>query len=165
LIVVAGFTPAATAQPETKAPTLTVLAIGVSRHKAPGNDLKYAAKDARDLVGAVKAHEGNLFAHVQTRTLTDAQATRQNIEEALDWLARQVRPDDYVMVFVSGHGNIDSLGHYYFVPHDYEPGHARTAVRWTLFHDTLSRLPGKPAGLAARAASGHRCRRPKSSQG
>jgi len=80
---------------------------------------------------------------VQTRTLTDAEATRRNIEEALDWLAKQVKPNDYVIVFVSGHGNIDSLGHYYFVPHDYEPGRDRTAVRWTQFHDTLSRLPGK----------------------
>src|SRR5262245_3354626 len=140
----AGFAPAATAQTTHKIPpNLTVLTIGVSRHKVPGNDLRHAAKDARDLAAALKAHEGKLFARVQTRTLTDAQATRQNIEEALDWLARQVTPSDYVVVFVAGHGNIDSLGHYYFVPHDYEPGRARTAVRWTLFHDTLSRLPGK----------------------
>jgi uncharacterized caspase-like protein len=143
LLVVAGFTPAVTAQTEKRPPNLTVLSIGVSRHKAPGNDLKHAAKDAGDLAAAFKVHEGRLFARVETRTLTDAQATRQNIEEALDWLAKQVKPDDYVMVFVSGHGNIDSLGHYYFVPHDYEPGRDRTAVRWTLFHDTLSRLPGK----------------------
>jgi uncharacterized caspase-like protein len=142
-IVVAGFTPAATAQTATKAPNLTVLAIGVSRYTAPGNDLRYAAKDARDLVAALNAHQGKMFAQVRTRTLTDARATRQNIEESLDWLARQVKRGDYVIVFVSGHGGIDSLGHYYFVPHDYEPGRARTAVRWTLFHDTLSRLPGK----------------------
>src|SRR5262245_35164463 len=140
----AGFAPAATAQTTHKIPpNLTVLTIGVSRHKVPGNDLRHAAKDARDLAAALKAHEGKLFARVQTRTLTDSQATRQNIEEALDWLAKQVKAGDYVIVFVSGHGNIDSLGHYYFVPHDYEPGRDRTAVRWTLFHDTLSRLPGK----------------------
>ena len=103
----------------------------------------HAAKDARDLAVALKAHEGKLFGRVETRTLTDAQATRQNIEEALDWLAKVVKADDYVMVFVAGHGNIDSLGHYFFMPYDYEPGRDRTAVRWTLFHDTLSRLPGK----------------------
>src|SRR5262245_762135 len=143
LIVVAGFAPVAGAQTDKAPPNLTVLAIGVSKYKAPGNDLKHAAKDARDLAAALRAHEGKLFARVQTRTLTDAQATRRNIEEALDWLAKQVKPNDYVIVFVSGHGNIDSLGHYYFVPHDFEPGHGRTAVRWTQFHDTLSRLPGK----------------------
>lgn len=143
LVVIFAATPIASAQAEKKSPSLIVLSIGVSHYKTPGNDLKHAAKDACDLVDALKAHKGKLFARVQTRTLTDDQATRQNIEEALDWLARQVTADDYVIVFVSGHGNIDSLGHYFFVPHDYEPGHDRTAVRWTLFHDTLSRLPGK----------------------
>ena len=29
------------------------------------------------------------------------------------------------------------------MPHDFEPGHDRTALRWTTFHDTLSRLPRK----------------------
>jgi uncharacterized caspase-like protein len=143
LLVMLGVASAVTAQTQKRPPNLTVLTIGVSQHKAPGNDLKHAAKDARDLAAALKAHEGKLFGSVQTRTLTDAQATRQNIEEALDWLAKQAKGDDYVMVFISGHGNIDALGHYYFVPHDFEPGRERTAVRWTLFHDTLSRLPGK----------------------
>jgi uncharacterized caspase-like protein len=143
VFVSAGFTSAVTAQTEKRTPNLIVLAIGVSQYKAPGSDLKHAAKDAQDLAAAFKGHEGKLFGRVQTRTLTDAQATRQNIEEALDWLAKEVKGDDYVIVYVSGHGNIDSLGHYYFVPHDYERGRDRTAVRWTLFHDTLSRLPGK----------------------
>lgn len=143
LFVMVGFTPAVTAQTEKRQPNLTVLTIGVSKYKAPGSDLKHAAKDARDLAAALKVHEGKLFARVETRTLTDAQATRQNIEESLDWLAKKVKAEDYVIVFVAGHGNIDSLGHYFFVPHDYEPGRDRTAVRWTQFHDTLSRLPGK----------------------
>ena len=143
LLALAGFTPAATAQTEKIPTNLTVLTIGVSRYKAPGKDLTHAAKDARDLAVAFKAHEGRLFARVQTRTLTDGQATRQNIEEALDWVAKQVKASDYVVVFVAGHGTIDSLGHYCFLPHDYEPGRAPSAVRWTLFHDTLSRLPGK----------------------
>jgi uncharacterized caspase-like protein len=143
LFVTAVWTPAAFAQTRKRPPNLAVLSIGVSRHKAPGNDLKYAAKDACDLAAALKTHEGRLFGRVQMQTLTDAQATRQNIEEALDRLIKQVTAEDYVMIFVAGHGNIDSLGHYYFVPHDYEPGKDRTAVRWTAFHDTLSRLPGK----------------------
>jgi len=64
LIVVAGFTPVATAQTEKTPPNLTVLTIGVSRYKAPGNDLNHAAKDARDLAAALKTHEGKLFARV-----------------------------------------------------------------------------------------------------
>lgn len=142
-VVLAGFTPAVRAQTDKGLPNLTVLAIGVSHYKAPGNELKHAAKDARDLVAALKLHEGKLFGWVQSLTLTDVQATRQNIEESLDWLAKQVKAEDYAIVFVAGHGNIDSLGHYYFVPHDFEPGRERTAVRWTAFHDILSRLPGK----------------------
>src|SRR4051794_7295965 len=100
LFAVAGFTPAAKAQTEKRPPNLIVLTIGVSQYKTPGNDLKHAAKDARDFAAALKLHEGKAFGHVKTRTLTDAAATRQNIEEALDWLINQVQPEDYVFVFV-----------------------------------------------------------------
>lgn len=146
LVVVVGFSTTAAAQTEKAPPNLVVLTIGVGQHKAAGRDLsnlEHAAKDARDLAVALKAQEGKLFTRVHMRTLTDTDATRQNIEEALDWLPKQVKATDYVMVFVSGHGAIDSLGHYFFVPHDFEPGRPRTGVRWTVFHDTLSRLPGK----------------------
>src|SRR5262245_6447327 len=73
---------------------LVVLSIGVSEHQAGGQgglaNLKHAAKDARDLAQALQGQHGKLYTHVAARTLTDAQATRQNIEEALDWLSRQV---------------------------------------------------------------------------
>ena len=119
------------------------MTVGVSQHQAAGSNLRDAAKDARDLAVALRAQEGQLFERVLVRTLTDTTATRDNIEESLEWLAKQVKPEDYVMVFVSGHGSIDSLGHYCFIPHDYQPMQPRTAVRWSVFRDTLARLPGK----------------------
>jgi hypothetical protein len=42
---------------------------------------------------------------VEVRVLTNAEGTKQNIEAALAWLRQQpVRPRDYVVVFVAGHG-------------------------------------------------------------
>ena len=114
LVVTVALSARALAQPQ-KTPNLVALTIGVSQHQAAGGEfknLRHAAKDARDLAAALKGQEGRLFGRVLQRTLTDAAATRDNIEEALDWLAKQVKAGDYVIVFVSGHGSIDALGHY-----------------------------------------------------
>jgi uncharacterized caspase-like protein len=149
LVLVVALAGTGQARAEQTKPNLVVLAIGVSKHQRAVPDdqrglhnLKYAAKDARDLAEACKAQEGKRFSRVETMVLTDREATRQNIEEALDRLARKVGRGDHVIVFVSGHGGIDNLQHYFFVPYDYDPARATTGVRWTAFRDTLARLPG-----------------------
>jgi len=44
------------------------------------------------------------FPEENVRTLVDAQATRRNILDGLDWLVGQSRPGDEILIFYSGHG-------------------------------------------------------------
>jgi uncharacterized caspase-like protein len=74
--------------------------------------------------------------------LVNEQATRRNVLRGIRWLRESVTDVDVAVVCVSGHGDRDALGSYFFIPHDYETGALEeTAVRWSEFQDTLSRLP------------------------
>jgi tetratricopeptide (TPR) repeat protein len=81
------------------------LCIGISNFKDTSINLKYSAKDATDFKNFV-IKKGNFQAdHV--KLLVDENATRQNIIDQLGdgWLAKQVEPDDLVLVYISSHGS------------------------------------------------------------
>ena len=128
--------------------TLTVLTIGVSKYDSPAvNQLGYPAKDARDVAAAFKAQEGKLFSAVDVLpTLTDDGATREAIINALTTLRKKkasLKPNDYTVVFVAGHGTNTDTGDYYFAPFDVDLGSVEASgVDWSIFTRTLSQLPG-----------------------
>lgn len=128
--------------------TLTVLSIGVSKYDSPVvNSLEYPAKDARDVAAAFKAQQGKLFSSVDVLpTLTDDSATREGIINALTSLRKKkatLKPNDYTIVFVAGHGTNTDTGDYYFAPYDVDLGSVEaSAVDWSIFTRTLSQLPG-----------------------
>jgi WD40 repeat protein len=92
-------------------PYLYVLAIGVSDYTDDEYDLKYAAKDAKDLCALLQA-KATTFGEVKVKLITDAEATRENILGAAQFLD-QTKVDDQVIVFVAGHGLLDENLDYY----------------------------------------------------
>ncbi|MCI0458099.1 MAG: caspase family protein [Gemmataceae bacterium] len=126
-------------------PSLYLLAVGVSEHRerAMNNGVRFAAKDALDVASLFRSQQGRLFANVEALTLTNAQATRPNILKGLAWLAQKARPDDYVMVFLSGHGGTDQLGNYTYFTHDAHPLLASTHLPGKLVQEALGKMPGK----------------------
>jgi WD40 repeat protein len=103
-------------------PDVYVLAIGVSEYREKTYNLRFAAKDAADLVAAYKATEGRPkeWGKVHALALTDRSATRAEILKAKDWL-KQSRVNDLVVVFAAGHGMTDAQSNYYFGTHDIDP--------------------------------------------
>ena len=95
-----------------------LLAIGINRYADPRMDLVYAVPDATALEEALRK---GLSSPGKVRTLTDAQATRQGIVEALADLAREAGPEDTAIVSFSGHG-LRLRDHFYLVPQDLGPG-------------------------------------------
>lgn len=78
-----------------------------------GYDLPYADDDARQVYVRLSPACGT----DHTRVLTDADATKDNIRDALvNWLAPQTGPEDTVVLFFSGHGRAE-----YLCPHDSLP--------------------------------------------
>ncbi len=93
-------------------PDLYFLAFGVSDYAdSPAiPDLRYAAKDARDLEAAFKKMEGGAYGKVHTRVYADGEATKKNVLGAKDFL-KSAGVDDVFVLFIAGHGvQVDRKG-------------------------------------------------------
>jgi WD40 repeat protein len=93
---------------------LWLVSVGVSLYRNPLYNIGYAAADARSIARVLQAQQGSEYAKVHETVLNDRQATAQNIRGALKAL-KQAKPDDTVMVFLSGHG-VQTGGKTYFAP-------------------------------------------------
>jgi hypothetical protein len=94
-----------------------VLTVGVSKLANAAWDLANPANDATALADVLRQDKAHLFAGVSAKTLTDADATKANIVDALKEIAGKATPDDVVVIFLAGHGRTVD-GHYYFAPSD-----------------------------------------------
>ena len=138
-------------------PKLYVLAIGVSAYQHPDiRKLIFSAKDARDFTGAMQRQKGRLYRDVEVKLLTEADATRDNIADALDWLRRQVTQHDVGMLFLSGHGHNDPALGYTFLPFNADPDRLlRTSVTMGDIRSTLGNIPGKAVAFLDTCYSGN----------
>lgn len=130
--------------PDLLKPTLYVLAIGVSDYKNDSYDLKLAAKDARDFAEAMRAQKGGLYKDVVIKILTDANATKNDILDGLDWVQKQTTSRDVAMVFLAGHGVNDNAGTFYFLPHEADlESIRRSCLMFSELKYTASTVAGK----------------------
>ena len=99
--------------------TAYILAVGVNNYANEQYNLKYAVADAEDFATEVKRQQESLkrYAKVEVSSLADSQATKANIAEKLAELAKQVQPEDAVIVFFAGHGTAQG-NQFYLIPHD-----------------------------------------------
>jgi len=124
-------------------PEVYVLGIGVSEYKNKAYDLRYAAKDAGDLIAAYKALEQRQGSptKVHVLTLANQNATRTEIVRAKEWLKRSMI-NDLVVVFAAGHGMTDEKSNYYFGTHDIDPQHPETnGLPYEEFENLLDGIP------------------------
>jgi WD40 repeat protein len=128
---------------QTAPPEVYIVGIGVSEYKDKAYNLRYAAKDANDLLAAYKAIEqrpsGTSKVHVLS--LTDEKATKAGIMNAKRWLA-QSKPNDLAVVFAAGHGMTDEKSDYYFGTHDIDPKQPAThGLPYEEFENLLDGIP------------------------
>ncbi|WP_040005832.1 caspase family protein [Fibrisoma limi] len=89
--------------------------IGISDYEAltyRSGDLRFADRDARQMVTFLRSKQGGNVPVSHIRLLTNRQATRANIQRALT-VFQQAKAGDRVILYFSGHGLSDS-----FVPFD-----------------------------------------------
>lgn len=123
-------------------PKLYLLAVGISAYQKPELKLNYAAKDAKDFAAAMQSQKGGLYRDVEVKLLPDA--TKEDIEDGLDWLEHQVTSLDYGMIFLAGHGVDDPNGTYYFLPANADPERLkRTCLVFSDIKTTLKSIAGK----------------------
>jgi WD40 repeat protein len=125
-------------------PRLYVLAVGVSMYQDPEMRLNLAAKDALDFGAVWNDQRGRMYSGVEVRALTDAQATKGNILDGLEWLQRQVTAKDIAVLFFAGHGINDPTGAFYFLPVDADLEKLkRTGVSQADITSTVAGIAGK----------------------
>lgn len=125
-------------------PKLYVLSIGISQYKDARLKLGLASKDARDFAGALLKQKGSLYRDVVTKILTDAEATKDNILDALEWIQKETTSKDVAMIFLAGHGVNDSAGIYYYLPVGVDTEKLkRSGVPFTDIKNTITAIAGK----------------------
>jgi WD40 repeat protein len=136
-------------------PDLYVLAMGVSEY--PGDmKLKYAASDAKLLAKTFEAKSKAVFGKVEIRVLTDSQATRKGMRDAMDWLKANMTPKDVGIVSFSGHGTRDFFSDkFYLVPVDFNPEDtAGTGFSGDELKTRLENMPGRIVAILDACHSG-----------
>ncbi|MBU2522313.1 MAG: caspase family protein [Proteobacteria bacterium] len=105
------------------------LVIGISKYKSSGiNPLSYADADAEAFHDQLKEFG---WLKSRTRLLTNAEATKQNIEIALESWLSEASPNDLILLFWAGHGMPDpaNMEHVYFACYDTIPSIPATGYR------------------------------------
>ncbi|MFM7200312.1 MAG: caspase domain-containing protein [Myxococcota bacterium] len=101
-------------------PELYLLAIGTSDYQDPTvQDLKYADDDATAMIQWAESQRGRLYSEVHTRLLTNQEVTRTQVIQALLEHFRAARPNDQLILFLSGHGLVDPKTQaWHYLTHD-----------------------------------------------
>ncbi|HLZ16264.1 MAG TPA: caspase family protein, partial [Cyclobacteriaceae bacterium] len=126
---------------DRKKPNLRLAVISVSTYANPAMNLKYAAKDGRDVV-KLFSKKSEYYDHIIIDTLLNQNATREKIYDLKKKFAGSDVDDD-VIVFVSGHGLLDDNLDFYFATHDID--FSNPAARGLKYDDLENLLDGIPA--------------------
>lgn len=126
---------------DTAKPQLFVASLGVSDYNDPKLRLQFAAKDASDVAAAFKqTRAGCLSEHVFLRK--DKEVSQETLAEARQFFDRST-VDDVAILFIAGHGLLDSKMDYWFATHDVN--RKKPGLRGIAFAELEALLDGVPA--------------------
>jgi len=131
--------------PQSKQPSLHILAVGISSYRDRDLNLKFAANDAETLSKRLQQQAQGLYRTVHTPvTLVNENATIEKIEKAFADIAKRVEPNDVFVLFMAGHG-MAWQGDYHFIPWDAVYENSESLIRASLSQqklaDLLKRIP------------------------
>ena len=132
--------------PSLVKPELYVVGIGVAEYENADLRLRYSDDDVLGTIAALERQQAaGMYKQVHVTKLIDSDATEKNIRRALAKLKKDVTQHDVAVVIVSGHGETDEEGTYYFCPHDVdvEEDISVTGVLFAQMTEPLKQLPCK----------------------
>jgi hypothetical protein len=123
-------------------PDLYLLVIGVSKYADAHMNLRYATRDAQDVV-ALFSSQKNAYKNIFVQELLDAQVTTTAVMQVKKWVEKS-GVDDQVIVFVAGHGLLDDQLDYYLATHDVDFLHpAEKGLAYDALEDLLDNIPAR----------------------
>ncbi|CDH44190.1 caspase family protein [Candidatus Contendibacter odensensis] len=125
-------------------PTLHILSIGINQYREAGVTLRFAVKDAQDVAALLEKNASSDFGKASVLRLYDQQATRAEIEKALDQIANQITSrEDTVVVYLAGHG-MNNNNIYYFIPQNsLVNDYVQTAISQKVLGEKLAKISDK----------------------
>ena len=93
--------------------------LGYAVSVGAGADLPVTVGDATGIAHLLNDPARCAYPRDQVRLLTEGDARRQEVLDALDWLAQSATPEDTAVVYFSGHGMLTPQGHY-LLPNSYD---------------------------------------------
>ncbi|MAT38820.1 MAG: hypothetical protein CL946_04370 [Ectothiorhodospiraceae bacterium] len=124
-------------------PNLFVLAVGIDQYSPQYPNLQFASDDAKAIAETFSRQEGTMYERVYTSTLTNNQATKDNILKALDEFPTMT-PRDVLVLFFGGHGvrarNDKGNSAYYYVTSGAQKDRvSSTALAWEEFASKIAK--------------------------
>ncbi|MCB0552770.1 MAG: caspase family protein [Phaeodactylibacter sp.] len=109
-----------------------------------------AVRDARELADVLTRKYQ--FESQNTFILYDIEATRGNIFSTFERLLKEAVPDDEVLIFFSGHGEVNpELGQSYWLPADAQPGRSASYLSSNDIQDFIRSMPARHVLIIADA--------------
>ena len=114
------------------------LGIGINKYMHfPG--LNNAVKDVQDILDILqKKYEID-----NPITLWDEKATRKEIIKELDRLADEVKPNDKLLIYYSGHGHLNKRGKGFWIPTDAEKDNTAQYIRNSTIKEYIEEIDSK----------------------
>ena len=111
--------------------------IGNNTYRDPGYaTLQSAANDANAVASLLKSRYGY-------ETSVVLNGSRLEILTALNEMREKLKPEDNLLIYYAGHGEIDSNGQGYWVPTDGSPGASKTWISNAAISDILNTIAAK----------------------
>jgi hypothetical protein len=128
--------------PETPKPKKRyVISIAVSNYKDERYNLKYAVKDGKDLMALFSENED--FGEIVPISFFDSQVTINNIK-GLKNILQKTSVDDQVVIFIAGHGLLDSNQKFYFASYDMNfEKPAEKGISYEMLENLLTDIPAR----------------------
>jgi WD40 repeat protein len=130
-------------------PNLYIGLIGVSEYKDTTKNLRYTVKDGQDFTNVFVHENGkkrigfpSRFGKVYVDSFYNEDATKEQIREWGEKL-KKTNPEDYVILYVSGHGLLDTSFSFFFATHDVDFDHPN--ARGMSFDELEDLIVGIPA--------------------
>jgi uncharacterized caspase-like protein len=133
---------------ELKTGKYYALFVGIDKYSGSWTPLKNAVNDAKALEQLCQT--SYRFDHI--KTLYDGQATRESIIKEMEWLVANVKDNDNVLIYYSGHGEFKKeLNKGYWVPSDAKSVSTSQFISNSEIQTFLAGIPSKHTLLVSDA--------------
>jgi WD40 repeat protein len=127
-----------------KRATLHVLTVGINRYQNSGLNLQFPLPDAVGIATYFRKNGSQLFRELDIVELHDAAATKANILAAFATLRNKAQPEDVVVLYFAGHGDMRANDWYFLTyelarPED-DQEVTRTGVSATFLADSMKSI-------------------------